>query len=177
MMITVSGFALFDTAIGRCGIAWGGRGIAGVQLPETHEIETRSRMRRRFPSAHEAPPPPEVKRAIEGIVRLLDGEPVDLSPISLDMEQVLPFNRRVYEIARTIPPGATRSYGDIAARLGDRTVARAVGRALGQNPFPIVVPCHRVVAAGGKFGGFSARGGVATKLRLLSIEGAFLRIG
>ncbi|HVP30896.1 MAG TPA: methylated-DNA--[protein]-cysteine S-methyltransferase [Myxococcota bacterium] len=165
-------FTLFDTALGRCGIAWGGRGIVTVQLPEAREAETRARLRRRFPGAREAPPPPGVARAIGAIVALLRGEPSDLSGVPLDMARVPPFHRRVYEVARTIPPGATLSYGEIAARLGDRGLARAVGQALGRNPFALVVPCHRVLAASGKPGGFSARGGVATKLRLLAIERA-----
>jgi methylated-DNA-[protein]-cysteine S-methyltransferase len=164
--------ALFDTAIGACGIAWGARGLLGIQLPEASEARTRARMRRRFPDAREAPPPLDVQRAIEGIVALLGGEAVDLSAVELDMAGVPPFDRRVYEVARTIPAGATLAYGDIAARLGAPGEARAVGQALGQNPFPIVVPCHRVLAAGGKVGGFSANGGIATKLRLLSIERA-----
>jgi O-6-methylguanine DNA methyltransferase len=90
--------------------------------------------------------------------------------VVLDMERV-PVSRRVYEIARAVPAGATLSYGEIAARLGGRDLARDVGQALGRNPFPLIVPCHRVLAAGGKAGGFSANGGVTTKLRLLSIEG------
>jgi methylated-DNA-[protein]-cysteine S-methyltransferase len=129
-------------------------------------------MRRRYPATPEAPPPPSVQRAIEGIVLLLQGEAIDLAAVALDMAGVPSFDRRVYEVARTIPPGATLSYGDIAARLGAPGEARAVGQALGQNPFPLVVPCHRVLAAGGKVGGFSANGGIATKLRLLSIENA-----
>jgi O-6-methylguanine DNA methyltransferase len=169
--MTAHGFTLFETAIGRCGIAWGGRGIAGVQLPEASELDTRAHMLRRFPDARQAAPPPEVQRALDGIVALLSGEASDLSDIVLDMDRVPPFDRRVYEVARTIPPGATISYGDIAARLGVPGASRAVGRALGRNPFAIVVPCHRVVAADGKVGGFSANGGIATKLRLLSIEG------
>jgi methylated-DNA-[protein]-cysteine S-methyltransferase len=170
--MTTRGFALFDTAIGACGIAWAERGLVGVQLPEASEARTRARMRRRFPATPEAPPPPSVQRAIEGIVQLLQGEAIDLAAIALDTAGVPSFDRRVYEVARTIPPGATLSYGDIAARLGAPGEARAVGQALGQNPFPLVVPCHRVLAAGGKVGGFSANGGIATKLRLLSIEGA-----
>jgi methylated-DNA-[protein]-cysteine S-methyltransferase len=126
----------------------------------------------RFPTAGEALPPPEVRRSIDSIVALLRGEASDLSAIALDMDGVPPFHRRVYEVARSIPPGKTLSYGDIAARLDARGAARAVGQALGQNPFPIVVPCHRVLAAGGKLGGFSAHGGIATKLRMLAIEGA-----
>ena len=165
-------FAIFDTAIGRCGIAWSERGVSGVQLPEAREAETRARLGKRFPGVREAPPPPDVRRAVDGIVALLAGEPSDLSAVALDMEDVPLFHRRVYELARTIPPGATLSYGDIAARLGAPGSARAVGQALGRNPFAIVVPCHRVLAAGGKLGGFSANGGVRTKLRLLSIEGA-----
>ena len=170
--MTTRGFALFDTAIGACGIAWGERGLVGVQLPEASAARTLARMRRRFPATPEAPPPPSVQRAIEGIVQLLQGAAIDLAAVALDMAGVPSFDRRVYEVARTIPPGATLSYGDIAARLSAPGEARAVGQALGQNPFPLVVPCHRVLAAGGKVGGFSANGGIATKLRLLSIEGA-----
>jgi|SRR5712691_10831135 len=165
-------YALFDTAIGCCGIAWGDRGITGVQLPETDESTTRARLMRRRPDAREAPPPPEVRRTIDGIVALLRGEGSDLSAAALDMERVEPFERRVYEVARTIAPGATLSYGEIATRLGDAALARDVGQALGRNPFPLIVPCHRVLAAGGKSGGFSANGGVTTKLRLLTIERA-----
>ena len=165
-------FKLFETAIGRCGIVWGGRGVVGVQLPEAREAETRGRVLRRFPTAREGAPPPEVQRAIESIVALLRGEERGLSDVALDMDRVPPFHRRVYELARTIPPGATLAYGEVAARLGDRGLARAVGQALGENPLAIVVPCHRVVAAGGKVGGFSANGGARTKLRLLAIEGA-----
>jgi methylated-DNA-[protein]-cysteine S-methyltransferase len=172
--MTASGFALFDTAIGRCGIAWGARGIAGVQLPEAGEPETRARMLHRFPAAGEAIPPPEVQRAIDSIIGLLRGEASDLSPIALDLDGVPEFHCRVYEAARTIPPGNTLSYGDIARRVGAPGAARAVGQALGRNPFPIIVPCHRVLAAGGKIGGFSAQGGVATKRRMLAIEGARL---
>ncbi|HZO32610.1 MAG TPA: methylated-DNA--[protein]-cysteine S-methyltransferase [Chloroflexota bacterium] len=169
---TVRGFTLFETPIGTCGIAWGPDGIVGIHLPEREASETRRRLHRRFPDAQEAAPPAEVQEAIDGIVALLRGEATDLTAVVLDMEQVPPFNRRVYEVARTIPPGSTLTYGEIAAHLGERRLAREVGQALGQNPFAIVVPCHRVVAAGGKTGGFSARGGVKTKLRMLAIEGA-----
>ena len=165
------GFALFDTAIGLCGIAWGERGIAALQLPEASDAKARTRLLRRFPHAVEDTPPPVVQHAIRLIVALLRGEAADLSAIALDMNGVPPFERKVYEIARKILPGATLTYGEIASRLGDKLLARDVGQALGKNPFPIVVPCHRVVAAGGKAGGFSARGGVGTKLRMLAIEG------
>jgi methylated-DNA-[protein]-cysteine S-methyltransferase len=166
------GFALFETAIGCCGIVWSERGIAGVQLPEKSVEATRARVHRRYPAAHETMPPAHVQRVIGGVCGLLRGERIELTEVDLDDDGVPEFNRRVYEVARSIRPGATLSYGDIAERLGDRTLARDVAQALSQNPCPIIVPCHRVLAAGGKMGGFSAPGGVRTKLRLLSIEGA-----
>jgi methylated-DNA-[protein]-cysteine S-methyltransferase len=165
-------FALFDTALGRCGIAWSAVGIAGVQLPEQHDSATRARLLRRYPDACEASPPTPIQQAIDGIAGLLRGEGRDLSAVALDMSGVAQFDQRVYAVARAIPAGATLTYGDIAVRLGDSSAAREVGQSLGQNPFPIIVPCHRVLAAGGKIGGFSAAGGVTTKLRMLDIEGA-----
>jgi methylated-DNA-[protein]-cysteine S-methyltransferase len=170
--MTTYGFTLFDTAIGCCGIAWSERGVLGVQLPESDAAKTRARLLRRSPDLREASPPPDVQRAIDGIVALLRGEAADLSQIVLDVDRIELFERRVYEVARTIAAGATLSYGEIATRLGDRTLARDVGQALGRNPFPLIVPCHRVLAAGGKVGGFSANGGITTKLRLLTIERA-----
>ena len=168
--MTAHGFTLFDTAIGRCGVAWSDRGLVGVQLPEASTAATRERMLQRFPAAGETAPPPKVQIAIDGIVALLRGESNDLSAIALDMEGVAPFHRRVYETARSIPPGKTLAYGEVAARLGAAGAARAVGQALGHNPFPIIVPCHRVLAAGGKIGGFSAHGGTATTRRMLALE-------
>lgn len=165
------GFAVFDTSIGFCGIAWSEHGVVGVQLPEASERSTRERLLRRFPTARESHPPASVEQALTGIRALLQGQRTDLSTVPLDMEGIPAFHRQVYDVARTIPAGRTLTYGDIATRLGAPD-ARAVGEALGRNPFAIVVPCHRVLAAGGKLGGFSARGGRTTKLRLLTIEGA-----
>jgi methylated-DNA-[protein]-cysteine S-methyltransferase len=165
-------FTLFQTAIGCCGIVWSPRGVAGVEIAGKNERAARDRLLRRRPSAREASPPLGVQRVIADIVALLAGEAKELSDVELDLDGVPDFNRRVYDVARTIGPGATLSYGEIAARLGDRNLARDVAQALSQNPFPIIVPCHRVLAAGGKMGGFSAPGGVRTKLRMLSIEGA-----
>src|SRR5882724_6262445 len=170
-MTASHGFTLFETAIGSCGIAWAGRAIVGVQLPEADAGATRARLRRRFPDAGESRPPAALRPVLDAIVALLDGTASDLSTAPLDMTGVPPFHRRVYEVTRTIPPGATLSYGDIAARLGSPRAARAVGQALMRNPFALVVPCHRVLAAGGRLGGFSADGGLATKRRLLAIEG------
>jgi methylated-DNA-[protein]-cysteine S-methyltransferase len=121
--------------------------------------------------AVEAEPPGDVASAIDAIRAMLRGEPCDLSTIVLDMEGVPEFNRRVYEVARTIAAGTTLSYGDIATRLGDVSLSRAVGQALGENPFPPIVPCHRVISADGRMHGFSSSGGVAMKLRMLTIEG------
>ncbi len=165
-------FTVFATAIGPCAIVWSARGVAGVQLPEAGEAATRARVSRRYPSAREAVPPVAVQDAIDGITVLLRGERCDLSGIVIDDDAISEFNRRVYAIVRQVPPGATITYGEIAERLGDKTLARAVGQAMGENPTPIVMPCHRVLASGGKPGGFSAPGGVVTKLQLLTIEGA-----
>ena len=167
-----TGFTLFDTAIGRCGIAWGPGGITAVQLPERDDARTSRRLARRSATTAPGPPPPQVQAVIDDIVALLTGQPVDLADAPLDMDGLGDLDRQVYDVARTIPPGRTMSYGDIATRLGDPTLARAVGQALGRNPFAIVVPCHRVVGADGRLTGFSANGGVATKERMLVIEGA-----
>jgi methylated-DNA-[protein]-cysteine S-methyltransferase len=169
------GFCVFETAIGSCGIAWGERGqVVGVQLPRSDEEGTRACMRKRFPGAPESSPAPEVAAIIGRIGALLEGHRDPLLDVQLDMTDVPPFNQRVYEITRSIPPGRTLTYGEVAARLGEPGAARAVGQALGHNPFAPVVPCHRVLAAGTGAGGFSAEGGVATKLRILQIEKAQL---
>src|SRR5918993_4820938 len=117
------------------------------------------------PSAH-------VQQAIDAIHELMQGRPNDLLSIELEMTGVPAFHQRVYAVARRIPPGQTITYGDVAARLGGRGLSRAVGQALGRNPFPIIVPCHRVVAASGALGGFSAHGGATLKRHLLDLEGA-----
>ncbi|HEX2654370.1 MAG TPA: methylated-DNA--[protein]-cysteine S-methyltransferase [Xanthobacteraceae bacterium] len=164
------GLTLFDTAIGRCGIAWGPRGITAVQIPEANDDATRARLRHKCPGAQEIAPPPEVRRVMDDVVALLQGEAIEFADVELDLEGVSDFSRRVYEITRSIPPGSTLTYGEIAKRLGAPDQAQAVGVALGKNPIPIIVPCHRVLAAGGKVGGFSANGGITTKRRLLWIE-------
>ena len=164
------GFSIFPTLVGRCAIAWGQRGILAVQLPEANESQTRARLLRSLADARPMTAPPHIRRVIDDMVALLEGEPCDLRHAVLDMKGLSPFQQRVYEITRTIAPGQTLSYGEVALLCGDRSAARAVGQALGHYPFPIIVPCHRVLGAGGKSGGFSAPGGVTTKLRLLSLE-------
>jgi methylated-DNA-[protein]-cysteine S-methyltransferase len=166
------GFAVFETAIGRCAIAWSGEGIIGLALPERDDRSLRVRMQRRHPGMKEGPAPSRVRDAIADIQRLLVGEKRDLSAVVVDLTDIPEFDRRVYAEARTISPGDTVTYGDIAHRLGDGSLSRAVGQALGRNPIPVIVPCHRVLAAQGKMGGFSAPGGTSTKRRLLEIEGA-----
>ncbi len=173
--------ALFSSPIGAAAIAWTERGVVGLQLPEANAAATRRRVEVRFPNASEAAPTAGISAAIEVVQAILRGDPVDASSVALDFEgmprPVSSFDRRVYELALRIPRGTTWTYGEIAERLGepwDKLVgaARAVGQSLGRNPFAPIVPCHRVVAAAGKSGGFSAFGGVATKHRLLALEGA-----
>jgi methylated-DNA-[protein]-cysteine S-methyltransferase len=167
-------FTLFKTPVGRCAIVWNEHGIAGLQLPEEKVLATRARIAERFPGASESPPPSSVKEAINAIVALLEGRPSDLKSIALDLRSVPPFHRKVYEAARSVAPGSTLSYGELAERIGSPGAARAVGQALARNPFAIIVPCHRVLAAGGRLGGFTANGGLTTKTRLLSLEGTDL---
>ena len=171
-IVAMTQYTLFDTVIGWAGLAWNDKGLVGVHLPERDPDNSRRSFERRFPGITEAPAPDGLAPTIAGIQALMRGEKVDLSEAPLDIGRVPDFNARVYEIARAIPPGETLTYGEIAAKLGDKLLARDVGAALGQNPWPIVVPCHRVTAANGKLGGFSARGGVNTKVKLLAIEGA-----
>ncbi len=168
--MTGAQFALFDTPIGSCGIAWNDHGIVALQLPAHSARATRARVQRMVPGAVESPPPQPLRHTITSIRDLLSGRPADLSGAVLDMSAVAPFYRRVYEAARRIPPGDTMSYGAIATAIGAPGSARAVGQALGRNPFALIVPCHRVVAANGKLGGFSATGGVTTKATLLHLE-------
>lgn len=170
--MTESGFALFRTAIGCCGIAWRGEGIAGVQLPEAGDAAALARLGRRFPDLEAAEPSPPARAAIARIAAFLDGARDDFSDLPLDFSGFGSWDRSVYREARAIAAGTTLTYGALATRLGDPGRAQAVGQSLGRNPWPIVVPCHRITAADGRIGGFSAPGGRTTKLRLLEIEGA-----
>src|SRR3978361_1017938 len=166
------GYTILDTRIGRCGIAWGDLGVLGVQLPEAREIETRRRLFQLFPDARELRPPPEIQTAIDGIAALLRGKPSDFTEVSLDMTGVRPFDGRVYDFTRTIPRGETLTYGEVAARLRASGATHSVAQALSRNPFMVIVPCHRVLEAGGYADRISPNGGSISKRRLLSIEGA-----
>jgi methylated-DNA-[protein]-cysteine S-methyltransferase len=167
----MDGFCLFDTAIGPCGIVWSEHGIVAVQLPEGDRDATRARLIRRHPLVPEATPPDEIAGTVARIQRLLMGERVDLDDVAVHMPAATPFELRVYDAARDIRAGHTLTYGEVAQRIGSPRAAREVGAALGRNPVPIIVPCHRVIAANGKTGGFSGGDGVRTKLRMLAIEG------
>lgn len=170
--MTTQGFTLFETPIGPCSLVWQGGKIIGLRLPEGSAAATRTRIARRWPQAAEEPPPEFVKDVIDRVLALLAGDPVDLADVPLDFGTAPDFHQRAYAVARTIPPGQTMTYGEIARRLGVPHEAREVGQAMGKNPIAIIMPCHRVLAADGKMGGFSANGGVATKRRILEIEGA-----
>jgi len=173
-MSSTYGMTLFDTAVGSCGVVWGDTGIVGIALPSDQDdlSATRGHLTDMYPNVVDRPAPDEVQAAISGMIALLAGESVDLGGVRVDLHGVPDFYRRVYAVTRAIPPGSTLTYGEVAARLGMPGAVQAVGQALGRNPVPIVVPCHRVVAAAGGLGGFSAPGGTATKRRMLQIEGA-----
>jgi methylated-DNA-[protein]-cysteine S-methyltransferase len=167
---------VFDTAIGPCGVAWNARGLIGVQLPEANRAATERRLAARTASAGAAEPVPWVATLIADIGRYLAGEPVDFVKVAVDLSGLDPFRRRLYEAMRAVAWGRTTTYGELARQLGstDWESAREVGEAMGRNPVPVVIPCHRVLAAGGKLGGFSAHGGASTKAKLLALEGVHL---
>ncbi len=168
-------FSLFQTSLGACGIAWSGNLVAATALPEESDTRTAGRLRSRT-GATEGRPPPAIGRAIAAITSLLEGERTDLSFIECDLSRLDGFSTAVYAATAAIPPGETLTYGAIARKLGDVRLARRVGQTLGANPFPIVIPCHRVLGADGRLTGFSANGGVETKLRLLAMEGALIGV-
>jgi methylated-DNA-[protein]-cysteine S-methyltransferase len=165
-------FTIFDTAVGRCGIAWGDQGIIGVQLPEARELETRRRIYRVYSEAREQRPSANTEIAIEGIVALLRGGDADLSDVALDVQGMTHFNQRVYQYVRTIPRGETRTYDEVASGLHVPGAVHSVAQALSRNPFMIIVPCHRVLEAGNYADKLAPNGGVISKRRLLTIEGA-----
>ncbi|OLR89638.1 methylated-DNA--[protein]-cysteine S-methyltransferase [Actinokineospora bangkokensis] len=162
---------MFDTALGWCGMAWGERGVVAVELPGADRGRTLAALRRRV-GGREVEPAGPVLAVVERVRALLTGVPDDLTDVPVDPSGLPDFHWRVYQHIRTVGPGRTTTYGQVAAAVGAPGSAQAVGQAMGANPYPIIVPCHRVLGAGGKVGGFSAAGGAATKVRILGIEGA-----
>jgi methylated-DNA-[protein]-cysteine S-methyltransferase len=170
-------YCVFVTAIGVCGVAWSERGVTSVLLPERSPSATERRLQARSASGGTSVPPAPVRAAIALLERYCGGEKVELSGVALDLSGVPPFHRKIYDRARALAWGETATYGELARQAGSPGAARAVGRAMGSNPVPIIIPCHRVLAAGGKIGGFSAHGGTITKARLLALEGVDLGLG
>jgi methylated-DNA-[protein]-cysteine S-methyltransferase len=167
-------YTLFDTPLGTCAVAWSDQGLTWVQLPEASPARLLARLRKSLGKVQDSKPPAPIRRAIGLVRQHLGGKPADFRAAKLDMRGVPPFARRVYDALRQVETGSTVSYGQLAAQVGSPGGAQAVGGAMGRNPWPLVVPCHRVVAADGGLGGFSAHGGTATKARLLSLEGVAL---
>jgi methylated-DNA-[protein]-cysteine S-methyltransferase len=165
-------YRIFETAAGVCGIAWNPAGIVRFQLPGRSAEAAERLLRRRLPFAEPGPPAAEVAEAVAAARRYFDGAAIDFSGFRLDLAGEDPFFRRVYDAVRQVAWGRTTTYGAVARELGaGPEAARDVGRAMASNPVPLIIPCHRVLAAGGRVGGFSAPGGAATKLRMLALEG------
>jgi methylated-DNA-[protein]-cysteine S-methyltransferase len=170
---------VFDTTIGPCGVAWTERGLVGLQVHDATLAVTERRLVARTASAGAAEPPPSVATVVADLKRYFAGDPVDFSAVAIDLSGLDPFRRELYEAMRSLAWGETTTYGELARRLGssDWEGARKVGDAMGRNPVPVVIPCHRVLAAGGKIGGFSAPGGIKSKIKLLTLEGGHLDDG
>jgi methylated-DNA-[protein]-cysteine S-methyltransferase len=165
------GYAIFDTAVGRCGIVWSEAGVVAIQLPEARELETRRRLFRLYPEAREMRPSAMIEIATQAIATALRGRDADFSEIALDMEGVSRFSQRVYALTRAIPRGETRTYGEVATAMRGTGAELPVLQAIASNPFMIVVPCHRVLEAGHYADKISPYGGTISKRHLLSIEG------
>ena len=167
------GYALIATALGTCGIAWSPHGLLRLQLPERDRAATKARLTRGLEAATAVPPPAVMAAAIESLVRYADGAAEDFSAVPLDLAQVPDFHRTIYAACCAVRWGQTATYGELAQRVGVPGAARAVGQAMGRNPIPVIIPCHRVLASGQRMGGFSAHGGAITKQRLLALEGVY----
>jgi methylated-DNA-[protein]-cysteine S-methyltransferase len=165
-------YRLFDTLIGDCGISWNERGITRLNLPERDRAATEKRLKGNCDGPHA--PPPAIAQTIADLQRYLAGARIDFSSAVLDLPRAEEFERRVYEATRAVGWGETATYGELARRAGAPEMAREVGLAMARNPVPIIIPCHRVLAAGNRIGGFSAYGGILTKERLLALEGVYV---
>ena len=166
-------WCLFESVLGACAIAWSDAGLVRLQLPERDREATRERITSRTPAPDETAPDAHAAAAIAALQRYFEGKPESLADIRLDLTATSTAYRRIYAATRAVGWGRTATYGDIARRIGEPGAARAVGQAMSRNPVPIIVPCHRILASGGRMGGFSAYGGTLTKQRLLELEGVY----
>jgi methylated-DNA-[protein]-cysteine S-methyltransferase len=172
---TAHRYLIFETASGFCGIAWSDVGITRFQLPVRSAEATERNLLRRLPGAEPGKPTPQVLQAVAAVKRYFDGEKIDFSDFQLDLDGQDGFFKQTYAAARRVGWGQTTTYGTLAKELGlAPEAARDVGQAMAKNPVPLIIPCHRVLAAGGKVGGFSAPGGSGAKIRLLELEGVHL---
>ncbi|MBE0702163.1 MAG: methylated-DNA--[protein]-cysteine S-methyltransferase [Afipia sp.] len=168
-------YAIFETRSGFCGIAWSESGVTRFQLPTSNAAATERLLLRRMARAQAAEPTPEIAGVIETVRRYFEGGEVDFSDLNLDLDGQDDLFKRIYALARRLPWGQTTTYGALAKEIdADPRVARDVGQAMAKNPIPLIIPCHRVLAAGGKVGGFSAPGGAASKVRMLELEGVVI---
>jgi methylated-DNA-[protein]-cysteine S-methyltransferase len=172
--MTAIHYHMFDTALGVSGIGWTDQGLVRVQLPDMVPSSTEARLARGGATRWQAVLPEGIERAVDLLTRYAAGEVVDFSVLSLDINGVPAFERAVYDALRRVPRGQTVTYGELAEKAGSKGAAQAVGTAMARNPWSVVVPCHRVLAAGNKPGGFSAPGGLKTKEKLLAMEGVYL---
>jgi methylated-DNA-[protein]-cysteine S-methyltransferase len=169
---TPRNYLVFETAGGFCGIAWDSVGITRFQLRARNAEATQRNLLRRLSGAEPGAPPPQVLEAVTAVKRYFEGEKIDFSAFQLDLDEQDGLYKRIYAAARRVCWGQTTTYGTLAKELGlGPEAARDVGQAMAKNPIPLIIPCHRVLAAGGQVGGFSAPGGSAAKIRMLELEG------
>ncbi|HWA90244.1 MAG TPA: methylated-DNA--[protein]-cysteine S-methyltransferase [Rhizomicrobium sp.] len=174
--MTTQNYIVFETEAGHCALAWDALGVTRTRLPEADAAATERALLRRIPDAVPGTPPPAIASAVDGMIRYFAGEKIDFTGVPLDLGVQSELFARIYDAARKLGWGETTTYGALAKTLGDDwEIAREVGQAMARNPVPLIIPCHRVLAAGGKPGGFSAPGGAATKLKMLALEG--VRVG
>ncbi len=168
-------YIVFETALGFCGIAWSDTGITALRLPDKTAEATERAVRRRAPDAEPGTPPPMVADVVGAVKRYFAGAVTDFADVTLDLDGQDAFFAQIYAAARRVGWGHTTTYGALTKELGaGPEVARDVGQAMAHNPVPLIIPCHRILAAGGKIGGFSAPGGAATKMKMLELEGVHL---
>jgi len=165
-------YHIFETARGFCAIAWSDKGVVRFRLPEPNAEASEQSLLRRLPDATPAAPPPAIADAVTAAQHYFSGEKTDFAGVPVDLGEQTELFEKIYAAARRLGYGETTTYGAMAKQFGDDwEIAREVGQAMSKNPVPLIIPCHRVLAAGGKVGGFSAPGGAATKTMMLAMEG------